>query len=85
MRVHEFQYHAIIFAPTASYRIAGYLLFSRRLYFARAQPILENLNLEKCYMWSRRGSVSPFVKLTFREQELNWLFAKYKRPKNYPL
>ncbi len=30
-------------------------------------------------MWRRRGSVSPF---TFREQELNWLFAKYKRLEN---
>ena len=36
-------------------------------------------------MWRRRGSVSPFVKLPFREQELNWLFTKYKRLENNPL
>ncbi len=38
-------------------------------------------------MWRRRGSVSPFVirEITFREQKLNWLFAKYKRLENNPL
>ncbi len=41
------------------------------------QPILTLKN-----NWGR-GSVSPFVKL-FRE-ELNWMFAKYKRLEKNPL
>ncbi len=38
--------------------------------FAKAQPILEN-----------KDSIS-IREITFREQELNWLFAKYKRLEN---
>ncbi len=61
-------------------------LFSRRLYFAKAHPILENKNLERQLMWEEAMWFSISIReITFREQELNWLFAKYKRLKNNPL
>ncbi len=55
-------------------------LFSRRSYFAnfaRAQPIFRNVE-------EARFNIS-FREITFRKQELNWLFAKYKRLENNPL
>ncbi len=63
-------------------------LFSRRLYFAnfvKAQPILENKNLERQLMWEEAWFSISIREITFREQELNWLFAKYKRLENNPL
>ncbi len=59
------------------------VLFSRRLYFAnfaKAQPILE-----KKLMWEEAWFSISIREITFREQELNWLFAKYKRLENNPL
>ncbi len=64
------------------------LSFSRRLYFAnfaKAQPILENKNLERQLMWEEAWFSISIREITFREQELNWLFAKYKRLENNPL
>ncbi len=63
-------------------------LFSRRLYFAnfaKAQPILENKNLERQLLWEEAWFNISIREITFREQELNWLFAKYKRLENNPL
>ncbi len=60
-------------------------LFSRRLYFAnfaKAQPILEN---KRQLMWEEARFSISIREITFREQELNWLFAKYKRLENNPL
>ncbi len=60
-------------------------LFSRRLYFAnfaKAQLILENKNLD---MWEEAWFSISIRDITFREQELNWVFANYKRLKNNPL
>ncbi len=51
-------------------------LFSRRLYFAnftKAQPILENKNLERQLMWEEAWFSISIREITFREQELNWL------------
>ncbi len=49
-------------------------LFSRRLYFAnfaKAQPILENKNLERQLMWEEAWFSISIREITFREQELN--------------
>ncbi len=59
-------------------------LFSRRLYFAnfaKAQPILENKNLERQLMWEEAWFSISIREITFREQ----VFAKYKRLENNPL
>ncbi len=48
-------------------------------------PILENKNLERHLMWEQAWFSISIREITFREQELNWLFAKYKRLENNPL
>ncbi len=56
----------------SSYRIAGYF---RGVYisanFAKAQPILENKNLERHLMWEEAWFSISIREITFREQELN--------------
>ena len=36
-------------------------------------------------MWEEAWFSISIREITFREQELNWLFAKYKRLENNPL
>ncbi len=69
-----------------SYRIVGYF---RGVYISRISRkhsqsskikiLKDNINVEEAWF-----SVS-IREITFREQELNWLFAKYKRLENNPL
>ncbi len=59
-------------------------LFSRRLYFANFAMCLSS----KIKILNVGGGVVQYIsirEITFREQELNWLFAKYKRLENNPL
>ncbi len=63
-----------------TYRIAGY--FAN---FTKAEPILENKIVKKQLMWEEAWFSISIREITFREQELNWLFAKYKRLENNPL
>ncbi len=45
----------------------------------------ENINLERQLMWEEAWFSISIREITFREQELNWLFAKYIRLENNPL
>ncbi len=70
----------------ARYRIAGYF---RGVYISRISRkhsqslkikiVKKIINVEEAWF-----SIS-IREITFREQELNWLFAKYKRLENNPL
>ncbi len=60
-------------------------LFSRRLYFAnftKAEPSSKIKIVKKQLMWEEAWFSISIREITFREQELNWLFAKYKRLEN---
>ncbi len=68
------------------YRIAGYF---RGVYISRISRKQNQSSkikiVKKLLMWEEAWFSISIREITFREQELNWLFAKYKRLENNPL
>ncbi len=65
------------------YRIAGYF---RGVYISRKQSQSSKIKIvRKQLMWEEAWFSISIREITFHEQELNWLFAKYKRLENNPL
>ncbi len=83
---HSYNYSNFTFHICSSswsiYRIAGYF---RGVYISRISQKHSNPQKERQLMWEEVWFSISIREITFREQELNWLFAKYKRLGNNPL
>ncbi len=68
------------------YRIAGYFRGVYISRISRKQSQSSKIKIvKKQLMWEEAWFSISIREITFREQELNWLFAKYKSLENNPL
>ncbi len=71
---------------TRNYRIAGYFRGVYILRISRKHSQSSKIKILKCKINVEEAWFSISIREKhFREQELNWLFAKYKRLENNPL